>query len=50
MVIHDLKHPTESLIDSLQFVMNNLKRLEKTLTTLKLFGLDIQGVNDGMLK
>ena len=30
MIVHDLKHPTESLIDSLQFVMQALKKLEDT--------------------
>ena len=36
MIIHDLKHPTESLIDSLQIVMKHLKKLELFVDNLKL--------------
>lgn len=36
MIIHDLKHPTESLIDSLQIVMKHLKKLELFITNLKI--------------
>lgn len=36
MIIHDLKHPTESLIDSLQIVMKHLKKLENFVENLKL--------------
>lgn len=34
MIIHDLKHPTESLIDSLQIVMKHLKKLELFIAKL----------------
>jgi hypothetical protein len=34
MIVHDLKHPTESLIDSLQFVLRALRKLEETFYSL----------------
>ena len=46
MIIHDLKHPTESLIDSLQFVMGSLKKLENSLNQLSDSSKDIQNVNE----
>ena len=34
MIVHDLKHPTESLIDSLQLVMRALRNLEEAFYSL----------------
>jgi hypothetical protein len=45
MIIHDLKHPTESLIDSLQFVMGALKKLETSLYSLGNQSKDMKSVN-----
>jgi len=48
MIVHDLKHPTESLIDSLQLVMRSLKNLEQAFYSLLDTDRDIKMANSGI--
>ncbi len=48
MIIHDLKHPTESLIDSLQIVMKHLKKLELFIAKLNTLSDDSSDIGNSM--